>query len=187
MFRGLRFGFAATIIFVATTTYGFGQTSAPNGYTQTLRWYHERAEAGDARAQFLLAIKYETGTDVRKSLAIAADLYERAARQGHADAQFKIATLLVARERTQAQDATILSWYRAAALQGHAPAQYNLAIRLLNTAQDGETRIEAASWVIRAARAGLPQAKEMQASLLPQFSEKAAANASELAVVPLQP
>ena len=110
----------------------------------------------------------------------------RAARQGHADAQFKLATLLAVRRRSDERDASILSWYRAAASQGYVPAQYNLSLHLLNTAQDGDTRIEAASWAIRAARAGLPQAKALGETLLPQFSKAAAEEIKRLADVPLE-
>lgn len=185
VYRGFRLGVLAAVALTMSTTQGVGQATAPSGYTETLRWYHERAEAGDARAQFLLAIKYETGTDVRRDLSIAADLYESAARQGHADSQFKLATLLAARPPSDARDASILSWYRAAALQGHAPAQYNLGVVLLNTAPDPDTLVEATSWVVRAARSGLAPAKTMQDQLLAQLPEDAAMNARRLAEVPL--
>ena len=92
-----RLGRAAMVFLgLAFAAQAQAQTAAPEGYIGTLNWYHQQADAGNARAQFLLAIKYETGTDVEQDLARAADLYERAARQGLPDAQFKLATFLEA-------------------------------------------------------------------------------------------
>ena len=163
------------------------QTSVPGGYSETLRWYHERAAAGDPRAQFLLAIKYETGTDVARDMAKARELYIQAARQGHADAQFKAGTLAQAGATSDAQLKVAQDWYQAAAIQGHGPAQYNLAVMLANAGREEDALIEALSWAIRAAETGLPQAAVLQANLLGQLSPEAVSEAQRLAKISLQP
>jgi len=163
------------------------QTSVPGGYSETLRWYHERAAAGDPRAQFLLAIKYETGTDVTRDMAKARELYIQAARQGHADAQFRAGTLAQAEATSDAQLKVAQDWYQAAAIQGHGPAQYNLAVMLANAGREEDALIEALSWTIRAAETGLPQAAVLQANLLGQLSPEAVSEAQRLAKISLQP
>src|SRR5262245_9599325 len=52
------------------------------------------AEAGDAHAQFLLALRCEDGTDGPADPAAAAHWYERAAAQGFAPAQNNLGLLL---------------------------------------------------------------------------------------------
>jgi TPR repeat protein len=46
-----------------------------------------RAEKGDAKAQFVLGLKYDTGTGVRQDYAEAAKWYRKAKDQGVADAK----------------------------------------------------------------------------------------------------
>lgn len=161
------------------------QTVAPEGYTGTLNWYHAQAEAGNARAQFLLAIKYETGTDVAKDLARAADLYERAARQGLADAQFKLATMLEAGRGRSADPVAVELWYRAAARQAHAPAQFNLGVLLMNKARSDDDAAQAISWLMRADRAGLAAARTLIAELPEAYGDDVLENAQALADAPL--
>lgn len=161
------------------------QTAAPSGYTDTLNWYHRQAEAGDARAQFLLGIKYETGTDVRMDLERAADWFERAARQDFPDAQFKYATMLEAGrgraiDRTKAE-----TWYRAAALRAHAPAQFNLGVMLINRARSDDDVAEALSWLIRAAESGLVPAQDLATRLSNAHAGQVLESARNLARVPL--
>ena len=64
-------------------------------------WYREQAAAGNAEAQYRLAVITERGIGVAQDLAAARRWYEAAAEQGHATAQFRIAGMLhpVAAER----------------------------------------------------------------------------------------
>lgn len=187
------FGTLSTYILAGLMVLGATHASAapsetvPAGYTETLRWYHARAEAGDPRAQFLLAVKYETGTDVPRDLGKARELYVRAARQGHADAQFKAGTLAQDAAASDEDQKVARDWYQAAAIQGHVPAQYNLAVLLANAAQEEDEFIEAASWSIRAAAGGLPQAVALRETFETQLSPDAFAEAVRLSRLPLQP
>ncbi len=172
----------AVAVYAAPT---LAQSVAPAGYSDTLRWYHRQAAAGDARAQFLLGIKYETGTDVERDLARAAELYERAARQGLADAQFKYATMLQT-GRGHAHDITgAETWYRAAALRDHAPAQFNLGVMLINKAQSDDDSAEGLSWLIRSSRTGLAPARALVEKLTDIHSEDIVRSARTLAELPL--
>jgi TPR repeat protein len=179
----------AAVIFLglAFTVQAHAQTAAPEGYIGTLNWYHQQSEAGNARAQFLLAIKYETGTDVGQDFARAADFFELAARQGLADGQFKFATFLEIGRGRPADVTAAETWYRAAALRAHASAQFNLGVMLLGTADTDEAVTEAISWLLRASRAGLPQAKDLTGQISRIHSDDVMTNARTLAEVPLSP
>lgn len=186
-FRTLSTYILTVFLVIGAVQKAAAQTGVPEGYSETLRWYHERAAAGDPRAQFLLAVKYETGTDVARDMAKARELYIQAARQGHADAQFKAGTLAQAQATSDAQSKVAQDWYQAAAVQGHGPAQYNLAVMLANAGRDEDEVIEAASWAMRAAETGLPQAQLLRDALLVQMSPEAVAEARRLAKLSLQP
>ena len=157
------------------------QTSVPAGYAETLRWYHVQAEAGDPRAQFLLAIKYETGTGVPQDREKARELYNRAARQGHADAQFKLATILASDADYGVGSEDVRQWYRAAALQGHGPAQFNLGLILLRGARDADGLAEAISWIMRAEGGGVGQALGVLEQIKAIYPETVVADARMLA------
>lgn len=185
VFRGF-LGRAAIMLAVAVyAAPALAQSAAPSGYTETLKWYHRQAAAGDARAQFLLGIKYETGTDVAMDLARAADLYERAARQGFADAQFKFATMLQAGRGHAYDIAGAEIWYRAAALRDHAPAQFNLGVMLINRAQSDDDSAEALSWLMRSSRTGLASAQALVERLTDIHSGEVVRSARTLAELPL--
>lgn len=183
-----RLGRAAMVFLgLAFAAQAQAQTAAPEGYIGTLNWYHQQADAGNARAQFLLAIKYETGTDVEQDLARAADLYERAARQGLPDAQFKLATFLQAGRGGRADLVAAETWYRAAALRSHPSAQFNLGVMLLNGAETNDGAAEAISWLLRASRAGLSQANDLTGRISRVYPEDVMTNARALANLPLSP
>ena len=186
-FRTLLAYILTGLLFIGATQTAVAQTAVPEGYSEVLRWYHERSAAGDPRAQFLLAVKYETGTDVARDMAKARELYIQAARQGHADAQFRAGTLAQDEATSDAQLKVAQDWYQGAAIQGHGPAQYNLAVMLANAGRDEDEVIEAASWAMRAAEGGVLQARALRDGLLAQLSPEAVAEARRLATLSLQP
>ena len=119
-------------------------------YGEAMRWYLQAAEAGNAQAQFLLGLKYETGTDVTRNPGKAADWFEKAARQGILEAQFKLAALLERGKGRAADPDGAARWYERAARKGYAPAQYNLAVMRLNAASNDNERIDGLVWLMKA-------------------------------------
>ena len=55
----------------------------------------EKAEEGNASAQFNLGVMFFTGAGVRQDYVKARELFEKAAAQGDADAQFNLGGLYV--------------------------------------------------------------------------------------------
>lgn len=134
-------------------------------YGEALQWYFDAAQAGNAQAQFLLGLKYETGTDVARDFAEAANWYEKAARQGYLEAQFKLATFLERGRGREADPAAAAQWYERAARAGFAPAQYNLGVLRLNAASNEVERIDGLVWLIRARDQGVGQAADFVARI----------------------
>ena len=141
-------------------------SQVPATYGGTMRWYHEAAKSGNAEAQFLLGIKFETGTDVKRNLESAADWFEKAALQGHPAAQFKLANAYAAGKGRPQDQAAASQWYRRSAEQNFGPSQYNLGIGLLAAATAFEGRAEAFAWIAMAARNGVAPAQKVRQRLL---------------------
>lgn len=86
-----------------------------------------KAEAGDAEAQYQLALKYDFG---RSNLTVnhqkAAQWYQKAAEQGHVKAQYNLGYLFQEGEGVQKDIHKAMYWFEKAAEQGFVDAYYNL-------------------------------------------------------------
>jgi len=139
-----------------------GQVEDPRRYGDTLPDASDllrRAEAGDARAAFLLGTRYASGRGGTRDDAEAARWFGEAAEAGLAEAQYNLG-VMHATGRGAARDAAAAArWYRLAARQGNAEAQYNLGT--LYSLGEGvpEDAVEAARWLRLAADQGLPEAQ----------------------------
>jgi len=117
-----------------------------------------RAESGDARAAFLLGMRYARPESSSRDDVEAVRWLRKAAEQGLAEAQYNLG-IMYARGRGVARDPEqSAKWYRQAAEQGLASAQYNLGAQY--AAGEGVPRDErrAASWFERAALQDIPEA-----------------------------
>lgn len=93
----------------------------------TLEQVRQRAQKGDAKAQFSLGCAYHKGVEVPKSYSMAAKWIKRAADQGNMSAQFTMGCMYwrgmgVSRSREESE-----KYYRMAAEQGDTEAQFSLA------------------------------------------------------------
>jgi TPR repeat protein len=117
-----------------------------------------RAESGDARAAFILGMRYAKPDDSSRDDAEAVRWLRQAAEQGLAEAQYNLG-IMYAGGRGVARDGGLAAdWYRQAAEQGLAGAQYNLGAQY--AVGDGVPRDEqqAATWFERAALQNVPEA-----------------------------
>jgi TPR repeat protein len=98
-------------------------TGAPDADVTVLL---RRAEGGDARAAFLLGMRYARPDDASRDDSEAVRWLRQAAEQGLAEAQYNLG-IMYANGRGVARDAKEAArWYGEAAEQGLAEAQYNL-------------------------------------------------------------
>jgi uncharacterized protein len=91
----------------------------------------ERANAGDAQAQNLLARMYVVGKNVPKDYVQARQWFEKAAAQGNAVAQVELGWLYESGRGVPKDYVQAAKWYKKAAAQGNAAAQLQLGILYL--------------------------------------------------------
>lgn len=114
------------------------------------------ADAGDARAQFSLALDYAEGRHVSRDFKMAAQWFEKAALQGLAPAQYRLASFYekgigVARDTAKAK-----TWYQKAAERGNVRAMHNLAVLAADGGDSGRPDYAtAAQWFKKAAAYGV--------------------------------
>src|SRR5258708_2360035 len=87
----------------------------------------ERADQGDAQAQYSLGVRYAHGQGVRQDHAEAARWYQKAADQGDARRQSNLASMYFHGKGVSQDYAESIRWARKAAEQGDAEAQIALA------------------------------------------------------------
>mgnify|MGYP006156604439 CR=1 FL=1 len=95
-------------------------------YATALKEWKPLAEAGDAAAQYNLALMYRNGKGVPQDYAEAIRWYRLAAEQGLAEAQTNLGIMYDNGEGVPQDYAEAVKWWRLAAEQGHAKAQTNL-------------------------------------------------------------
>jgi TPR repeat protein len=117
-----------------------------------------RAESGDARAAFLLGMRYARPDDSSRDDTEAVRWLRQAAEQGLAEAQYNLAIMYASGRGVARDSQQAARWYREAAEQGLASAQYNLGAQY--AVGDGVSRDErrAAMWFERAALQDVPEA-----------------------------
>lgn len=95
-------------------------------YSGALSALRPLAEAGNADAQTLIGLMYDTGKGVARNDTIAAKWYTRAADEGHAEAKYRLAKLYEWGYGVEQDMVKALALYHQSAKLGHAPAQYDL-------------------------------------------------------------
>ena len=112
------------------------------------------ADAGDAEAQFNLAVSYSNGEDVPHNDQEAARWYRLAAEQGHAEAQFALGLSYQRGAGIPEDEQEAARWFRMAAEQKHAEAQHSLGSAYLRGAGVPYDCQEAIRWYRLAAEQG---------------------------------
>jgi hypothetical protein len=99
-----------------------------NDYRTALRLVQPAAEAGDARAQSLLALMYYRGRGLPQDDRVAAGWFRGAAEQGDTAAQFYLGGMYSEGRGVPQVYAEAARFYQMAAEQGDGQAQYNLGL-----------------------------------------------------------
>jgi len=114
------------------------------------------AEAGDALAQFGLALIYERGNEtIPQDLDAAVEWYELAAVQGVGAAQNNLGHMYSQGLGVEQDKARAVELWREAAKAGHSTAYYNLGLAYFRGDGTEKNEIEATQWFAKAADAGL--------------------------------
>jgi uncharacterized protein len=88
----------------------------------------QRAEAGDAAAQFELGVRYHEGQGVPQSYTEAIRWFKLSADQGNPDAEFNLGVMYEKGRGVTPNYEEAMQWYQKAAAQDYAPAEYNLGV-----------------------------------------------------------
>ena len=115
----------------------------------------ERAQKGDAAAQFSLGVLYEVGGRLfPKDVVEALKWYRRAAEQGDTGAQTRLGDMYAEGDGVPKDGVEAVKWYRQAADQGYASAQFSLGVMYANGDGIPKDRTEAVKWYRKAAEQG---------------------------------
>lgn len=107
----------------------------------------QRAEQGDAEAQYTLGHRYYTGDGVQRYGAEGIKWWRLAAKQGHAESQHDLGQAYydgigVAQDYVEA-----VKWYRLAAEQGNAKDQYSLGVMYDSGQGVAQDLVQAHMWL----------------------------------------
>ena len=127
------------------------------------------AEAGDAQAQFRMALRYDQGAGVRQDYAESVKWLQKAAEQGLPEAQFNLGSMYASGLGVNEDSTEAVAWYYRAALQGNASAQKNLGAMYGMGQGVAQNHSEAYAWSSIAVMSGNEEAatnRDVAASLL---------------------
>ena len=122
-----------------------------------------QANAGNAKAELVVGLKYLDGDGVAANPLEAAKWLERAAEQGMPFAQYRLGTMYDPQNRqgtandrgVPADPARAVHWYELAAQAGNRKAMHNLAVAYASGNGTAKNLAEAARWFSKAAALGL--------------------------------
>lgn len=91
-------------------------------FNEAVIWYRQRAEQGQADAQYYIGLMYALGKGLPKDYQKAAMWYRKAAEQGYADAQFDLGRLYAVGDGVEQDIVEAYVLISLAASQGHHKA-----------------------------------------------------------------
>jgi hypothetical protein len=112
------------------------------------------AEAGNARDQYYLGLRYSTGQGAPQDYSKALECYRKAADKGDPMGENGLGFLYSSGRGVPQDYAVALSWYRKAAVLGNSKAQFNLANAYLYGRGVQQNINEAGQWFAMAADQG---------------------------------
>ena len=145
---------------VAAQDFAKGNAAYKTGdYATALKEWTPLAEAGNAAAQFNLALMYSDGRGVLQDYKEAVMWYTLAAEQGFARAQYNLGVMYRNGEYFPQNYLEAVKWYTLAAEQGFAQAQHSLGTMYSGGKGVLKDYEEAVKWYTLAAEQGLAEAQ----------------------------
>ncbi|MCZ6628060.1 MAG: tetratricopeptide repeat protein, partial [SAR324 cluster bacterium] len=128
-------------------------------FEDAAKWLRMAAERGNADAQHILGVIYQSGQGVPQDNLEAAKWYLKAAERGQVIAQFNLGVMYDQGLGVRRDYSKAAKWFRKAAGQGNADAQFNLG--LMNKLGRGvpEDYSAAVRWFQKAADQGQDKAQ----------------------------
>ena len=136
------------ILFTALCCFSFAHGQGANGNTS------QRADSGDAQAQYDLGEMYSQGRGVPQDYAEAARWYRMAAEKGNPEAQDRIGFMYYNGRGVSQDYSEAARWTRKAADQGNAQAQLHLGDLYHHGEGTRQDNAEAARWYRKSAEQG---------------------------------
>jgi TPR repeat protein len=130
----------------------------------------EKAEQGDADAQYLLGVAYHEGRDVPQDDKKAGQWYRRAAEQENADAQYALGVAYYTGLGVTQDDAAAAKWFRRAAEQGNVNAQNDLSVCYAQGTGVSQDNVQAYAWATVAAARGKQESVKAIPALVKKMS-----------------
>lgn len=138
----------------------------PGSAETALAWLAQSAAQGYPQAQYALALLYEHGALVARSLVEATAWFRRAAEQGHVEAQIALGTQYFLGRGAPHDETEACRWYERAAEGGDTGAQYLAASCYEHGYGEWPKDPERAlAWYVQAARGGDVAAREKAKAL----------------------
>jgi len=106
----------------------------------------QKAERGDATAQFDLGSSYAKGEGVPQDYAEAVSWFRKAAEQGYANAQFILSVMYGNGQGVAQDDTESVRWCRRATEQWHARASHYLGLKYVTGSGVAQDFAEAHKW-----------------------------------------
>jgi uncharacterized protein len=129
--------------------------------TKAIAWYRKAAEQGYAPAEYNLGLMYAQGEGAKPDPAAAQTWFRRAAEHGSVEAQVKLAEIAIFDEKYE----EALLWFSKAADQNDADAAFNVGSLYYMGQGIAKDEAKATEYYRRAARLGMPEAKNVLMSL----------------------
>jgi S1-C subfamily serine protease len=163
------------VAFLCVAGFAYGQKA-------DLAELKEKAQTGDAEAQYQLAVIYDTGVGVLKSYSESGKWYLKAANQGIAEAQFVLGSRYYEYGKKSKENyKTAFSWFYKAAKQGLREAQFNTGV-MYGLGQGVPTNnVEAYKWLVLASAQGSMQAMMLREGLATELTAEQMAEAERQA------
>ena len=150
----------ATALFENSLTLEPGNQIALNeiDYIKMLK-IRDKAESGDAAAQFKLGWLYTTGTILPKNYTEGVKWYRLAAEQGDVNAETCLGFAYLTGNGVERSETEAVKWSRLAAEQGDAFAQCNIGLAYAKGLGVEKNSVEAVKWFLLSANQGMAEAQ----------------------------
>ena len=130
----------------------------------------QKAEQGDADAQYDLGLAYANGKDVPQDYKKAVKWVQLAAEQGNAKAQYGLGVVYYKGQAVPQDYKEAAKWFRLAAEQGDAVAQYNMGFCYTKGTGVPQDYVQAYAWYNVAAAQGNKDATASRTKIMEKMT-----------------